>query len=93
MYNLFKYCKTHSFSKLSCLVRNDIHKSTVIYNKFFSHSSCALKNIDNRYGFTAKKKKSTVYYIGAIGILAVGLSYAAVPLYRIFCQVSFPYKL
>ncbi|XP_042891179.1 cytochrome c oxidase assembly protein COX11, mitochondrial-like [Penaeus japonicus] len=30
--------------------------------------------------------KSTLYYIAAIGVLALGLSYAAVPLYRIFCQ-------
>ncbi|KAK3861901.1 hypothetical protein Pcinc_032178 [Petrolisthes cinctipes] len=30
--------------------------------------------------------KSTLYYIAALGVLAFGLSYAAVPLYRIFCQ-------
>ncbi|XP_047490274.1 cytochrome c oxidase assembly protein COX11, mitochondrial-like [Penaeus chinensis] len=30
--------------------------------------------------------KSTLYYIAAVGVLALGLSYAAVPLYRIFCQ-------
>ncbi|KAF5280576.1 hypothetical protein FQR65_LT00327 [Abscondita terminalis] len=30
--------------------------------------------------------KSTLYYITAAGVLVVGLSYAAVPLYRIFCQ-------
>lgn len=33
--------------------------------------------------------KSTLYYIAAVGVLALGLSYAAVPLYRIFCQVSY----
>lgn len=32
------------------------------------------------------RKKSTVYYFGAVGVLCVGLSYAAVPLYRMFCQ-------
>lgn len=34
-----------------------------------------------------KKSKSTLYYLTATGVLAVGMSYAAVPLYRIFCQV------
>lgn len=30
--------------------------------------------------------KSTLYYIAALGVATLGLSYAAVPLYRIFCQ-------
>lgn len=33
-----------------------------------------------------RKIKSTLYYITATGVLTVGLSYAAVPLYRMFCQ-------
>ncbi|XP_062136582.1 cytochrome c oxidase assembly protein COX11, mitochondrial [Drosophila sulfurigaster albostrigata] len=32
------------------------------------------------------RTKSTLYYITAGGVLIVGLSYAAVPLYSIFCQ-------
>lgn len=32
------------------------------------------------------KNKSTLYYVSAAGVLTVALSYAAVPLYRIFCQ-------
>lgn len=32
------------------------------------------------------KLKSTLYYVTGAGVLAVGLSYAAVPLYRMFCQ-------
>lgn len=35
-----------------------------------------------------KRKSSTLYYLAAVGVLVVGGSYAAVPLYRIFCQVS-----
>uniref|UniRef100_A0A1B6EVV3 Cytochrome c oxidase assembly protein COX11, mitochondrial n=1 Tax=Cuerna arida TaxID=1464854 RepID=A0A1B6EVV3_9HEMI len=31
-------------------------------------------------------KRSTLYYLTAAGVFAVGMSYAAVPLYRIFCQ-------
>ncbi|KAJ8950172.1 hypothetical protein NQ314_008025 [Rhamnusium bicolor] len=30
--------------------------------------------------------KSTLYYVTAAGVITVGLSYAAVPLYRMFCQ-------
>lgn len=32
--------------------------------------------------------RSTLNYMIALGVMTVGLSYAAVPLYRIFCQVS-----
>ncbi|GLH15120.1 AAEL006779-PA [Gryllus bimaculatus] len=32
------------------------------------------------------RAKTTLYYVSAAGVLAVGMSYAAVPLYRIFCQ-------
>lgn len=35
-----------------------------------------------------KNTRSTVYYLSSIGVLTVGLSYAAVPLYKMFCQVS-----
>lgn len=35
-----------------------------------------------------KKIRSTMNYMIAIGVMTVGLSYAAVPLYRIFCQVK-----
>jgi hypothetical protein len=34
-----------------------------------------------------KKLRSTVHYVVATAVLTVGLSYAAVPLYRMFCQV------
>lgn len=32
--------------------------------------------------------KSTLYYLSALGVVVLGGSYAAVPLYRIFCAVS-----
>ncbi|CAG9857444.1 unnamed protein product [Phyllotreta striolata] len=34
----------------------------------------------------AKGIRSTLYYVTAAGVVTVGLSYAAVPLYRLFCQ-------
>lgn len=33
------------------------------------------------------KNRSTFNYMAAVGVLAVGMTYAAVPLYRMFCQV------
>lgn len=35
-----------------------------------------------------KNIRSTVYYLSSLGVLTVGFSYAAVPLYKMFCQVS-----
>ena len=37
---------------------------------------------------TAERNKTTVTYLVSLCILTVGASYAAVPLYRIFCQSS-----
>lgn len=33
------------------------------------------------------KIRSTLYYVTAAGVMFVGMTYAAVPLYRMFCQV------
>jgi len=33
--------------------------------------------------------RSTLYYVTAAGVLVAGFSYAAVPMYRMFCQVKF----
>ena len=35
---------------------------------------------------TSQKSKTTLFYLMALGVATVGASYAAVPLYRIFCQ-------
>ncbi|XP_014368628.2 cytochrome c oxidase assembly protein COX11, mitochondrial [Papilio machaon] len=43
---------------------------------------CVSRGISNE----RKKIRSTLNYMIALGIATVGLSYAAVPLYRIFCQ-------
>lgn len=42
----------------------------------------------NRQYHGGERNRSTVYYVVALGVLVVGLSYAAVPLYRLFCQVN-----
>ncbi|XP_018566667.1 cytochrome c oxidase assembly protein COX11, mitochondrial [Anoplophora glabripennis] len=57
----------------------DFH--TNCYKKLFQK----LNNVDTN---AARKKRirSTLYYVTAAGVVTVGLSYAAVPLYRMFCQ-------
>ncbi|CAL8113836.1 unnamed protein product [Orchesella dallaii] len=57
------------------------------YRNVFSRvklNNTGLKSFHD-YG-SGVRKKSTLYYLGAVGVLVVGASYAAVPLYRIFCQ-------
>lgn len=44
------------------------------------------KNGANPGEASRKRMRSTVYYMTAAGIVTVGMSYAAVPLYRMFCQ-------
>ncbi|XP_034942915.1 cytochrome c oxidase assembly protein COX11, mitochondrial [Chelonus insularis] len=34
------------------------------------------------------RKQKTLHYVTAVGVLTVGLAYAAVPLYRVFCQAT-----
>lgn len=46
---------------------------------------CRLKSF-NQSPLQNTKIKSTLYYLSAAGVLILGLSYAAVPLYRMFCQ-------
>jgi hypothetical protein len=48
-----------------------------------------LQNVIFRGAHEQKRNiRSTLNYMVALGVMTVGLSYAAVPLYRIFCQVS-----
>ncbi|XP_050521669.1 cytochrome c oxidase assembly protein COX11, mitochondrial [Daktulosphaira vitifoliae] len=63
--------------------------------KYFGVSkySQGLKKINIKNAFSTKRNntqeknvRSTVYYLSALGVLTVGLSYAAVPLYKMFCQ-------
>lgn len=51
-----------------------------ILKRFLSKSPKKADSVD---------RTTTVIYICAIGVFMVGASYAGVPLYRIFCQVTF----
>lgn len=47
-----------------------------------------LRNIGNQAPKNSQnfKSRSTLYYVAGIGVLTIGMSYAAVPLYRMFCS-------
>ena len=54
--------------------------------------NCMLKYDVRRYrsNFTQRKNQTTAIYTVALVIVVLGISYAAVPLYRMFCQVRQP---
>lgn len=58
-------------------------ESKVHYHKYYNSLSRRYSSNNN---YQNVKTRSTLYYITAAGVLTVGLSYAAVPLYRMFCQ-------
>lgn len=56
-------------------------------NTFHTNRGKSSKPNLNSFEESQKKRiKSTVYYVTATGVIVVGLSYAAVPIYRMFCQ-------
>jgi len=58
----------------------DTNRQYLYLSQLRNLSSQAPKNSQNT------KIKSSLLYISGIGVLTVGLSYAAVPLYRMFCS-------
>lgn len=60
------------------LKQRNLYVSTLLRFKSNSNSDEAARRLKNR---------STLYYATAATVLFVGLTYAAVPLYRMFCQV------
>lgn len=66
-------------------------KPTLIRSLFESNKPyillSQLRNIGNNAPKNSQnfRSRSTLYYVAGIGVLTVGLSYAAVPLYRMFC--------
>ncbi|XP_004933673.2 cytochrome c oxidase assembly protein COX11, mitochondrial isoform X1 [Bombyx mori] len=73
------------------LLMNRCCYSVIRYNFVVNHQILIpkkpLQNVIIRSAHDQKEKiRSTLNYMIALGIMTVGLSYAAVPLYRIFCQ-------
>lgn len=65
-------------------------KPKMIKGLFDVNKSCHIlsqvRNIGNQSKSSKNLKlRSTLYYVAGIGVLTVGMSYAAVPLYRMFC--------
>ena len=90
-YTVVRRCSLLS-SKICQTSYSPHYKSTLSNdNKQYINRFCTTSlsfNENKRYFSNSSRKKSTLYYILSIGVLVVGLSYAAVPLYRIFCQVG-----
>ncbi|KYQ53307.1 Cytochrome c oxidase assembly protein COX11, mitochondrial [Trachymyrmex zeteki] len=59
---------------------------TCVRQIYTSVSRNLMKDHSNTF---RKKLHSTAFYWSGIGVLVVGLSYSAVPLYRMFCQVHY----
>lgn len=67
--------------------------TTLIHNRHISTNVVRqlFKEQNNGNKFSAKDRQNkriwaTLHYVTAAGVLTAGLSYAAVPLYRMFCQ-------
>ena len=74
------------------MVRNKWSKSSLIQQSPTSYVYCY--GVVRRYYSTDRthqsgRNRSTLVYTTAVAIVVLGLSYAAVPLYRMFCQVMF----
>lgn len=89
---LFFRLSCQHLSRLACV--NDVTVRVQQFAKFHFRSTVfrSLKHEQNiresaAWSERRKKLRSTVYYVVATAVLTVGLSYAAVPLYRMFCQV------
>ncbi|XP_046993267.1 cytochrome c oxidase assembly protein COX11, mitochondrial [Schistocerca americana] len=80
-------CARHCLKRTSVL---STWPTQFIKQKFHSSSYRTLKRKDSdsqtAHRGREQKLKSTLYYLTAAGVLTVGFSYAAVPLYRMFCQ-------
>lgn len=66
--------------------RLKIYHKQVYHKSINLHRFSSTNSNDPNEAIRRLKIKSTLYYVTAAGVLAVGLSYAAVPLYRMFCQ-------
>lgn len=72
-----------------CYGKITLYSQNYVKCRFHTNVSYVLRQNVKETGALADKQKklrSTVYYVVATAVLTVGLSYAAVPLYRMFCQ-------
>ncbi|XP_032794559.2 cytochrome c oxidase assembly protein COX11, mitochondrial [Daphnia magna] len=69
--------------RITWLNSGPVHNTKALVRSFTTTRCC--NSHQHRYQ-GGVRNKSTVYYVIALGVLVGGLSYAAVPLYRLFCQ-------
>lgn len=74
MWNVLLRIKPHLVKSLL-----DTNKQYLILSQFRKLGNQAPKNSQSF------RSRSTLYYVAGIGVLTIGMSYAAVPLYRMFC--------
>ncbi|KAG8227488.1 hypothetical protein J437_LFUL002377 [Ladona fulva] len=87
----FYHLKNPSRSSISLINKLWKQNPIAVYDKLPRRT---LKTSQFRFSAKESPKRKrdlsgTAYYFAALGVLTVGLSYAAVPLYRMFCQASF----
>jgi cytochrome c oxidase assembly protein subunit 11 len=75
----------HLSAKRSPVKRFNEAKKTSFWTKFDKYFEAERPR---KYQTTAERNKTTLTYLVSLLILTVGASYAAVPMYRIFCQSS-----
>lgn len=94
MFTIFESQENHVFT----IFETSRHIKIMFANMFKMRHSCAWRyarshlhtkrsHSTNSNEEQKKRIRSTVYYMSSLGVLTVGLSYAAVPLYKMFCQV------
>ena len=74
----------HVFGKIASLLSDS--KNATRESPCNPGSYNSIVRMYNQNASQRLKNRSTLYYVSAAGVLTVALSYAAVPLYRIFCQ-------
>lgn len=88
-------CMPNPMLRVRCAFKDYKNRPSNFFNLqnvrtiFLSNSKQFLCNKNANSSKINLAKRSTLYYVAAAGIFVCGMSYAAVPLYRIFCQVSY----
>ena len=61
-------------------------------NSFYQGKGQGTEGVRGNNQFRSRNKTTAIYVV-AIGVTVLGLSYAAVPLYRLYCQVMLSYVI
>jgi len=85
-------CNSHSLFKISCIEHPKTTSSRtqklLSSNIRFNIISTRIQTLTHKPVHNNMKTKSTAIYVTAVGLLVIAVSYAAVPMYRIFCQTT-----